>query len=134
KLSRPGLAIRVLAQPRNGGKARALNRGLAETTQELVVTVDGDSYLRPDALRKIVQRYLSDPPRTVAVAGAVLVSQSRASWPAAGPNASARTSCSRGRCWRPARASATARTPACSPGCRPGCASSHASASAGRAA
>lgn len=80
KLSRPGLAIRVLAQPRNGGKARALNRGLAETTQELVVTVDGDSYLRPDALRKIVQRYLSDPPGTVAVAGAVLVRNSRENW------------------------------------------------------
>jgi biofilm PGA synthesis N-glycosyltransferase PgaC len=80
RLSRPGLAIRVLAQPCNGGKARALNRGLAETTQELVITVDGDSCLRPDALRKIVQRYLSDPPGTVAVAGAVLVRNSRENW------------------------------------------------------
>lgn len=80
RLSRPGLSIRVLAQPRNGGKARALNRGLAETTQDLVITVDGDSYLRPDALRKIVQRYLSDPPGTVAVAGAVLVRNSRENW------------------------------------------------------
>ena len=80
ELSRPGLAIRVLAQPRNGGKSKALNRGLAETAQDLVVTVDGDSYLRTDALRKIVERFLSDPPGTVAVAGSVLVRNSRDNW------------------------------------------------------
>lgn len=79
-LSRPGLAIRVLAQPRNGGKSKALNRGLAETTQALVITVDGDSWLRTDALRKIVERFLSDPSGTVAVAGAVLVRNSRENW------------------------------------------------------
>lgn len=80
RLSREGLSIRVLAQPRNGGKSKALNRGLAETAQALVITVDGDSYLRSDALRKIVERFLSDPPGTVAVAGAVLVRNSRENW------------------------------------------------------
>lgn len=77
---RPGLSIRLLRQPHNQGKAAALNRGLAETHQQLVVTVDGDSWLRADALRKIVERYLSDPPNTVAVAGAVLVRNSRENW------------------------------------------------------
>jgi biofilm PGA synthesis N-glycosyltransferase PgaC len=80
RLSRPGMHIRVLAQPRNRGKSAALNRGFAETRQGLVLTVDGDSYLRTDALRKIVQRYLSDPAGTVAVAGAVLVRNSRDNW------------------------------------------------------
>ena len=80
RLSRPGMRIRVLAQPRNQGKSAALNRGFAETRQRLVLTVDGDSYLRTDALRKIVQRYLSDPAGTVAVAGAVLVRNSRDNW------------------------------------------------------
>lgn len=80
RLSRPGMRIRVLAQPRNRGKSAALNRGFAETRQALVLTVDGDSYLRTDALRKIVQRYLSDPAGTVAVAGAVLVRNSRDNW------------------------------------------------------
>ncbi|MDR6841600.1 glycosyltransferase family 2 protein [Pseudoxanthomonas sacheonensis] len=80
RLSRPGMRIRVLAQPRNQGKSAALNRGFAETRQGLVLTVDGDSYLRTDALRKIVQRYLSDPVGTVAVAGAVLVRNSRDNW------------------------------------------------------
>jgi biofilm PGA synthesis N-glycosyltransferase PgaC len=78
--ARPGLRIRVLNQPKNGGKSKALNRGLAETRQALVVTVDGDSYLRPDALRKLVERFLSDPTGTVAVAGAVLVRNSRENW------------------------------------------------------
>ncbi|GAB2505933.1 glycosyltransferase [Pseudoxanthomonas sangjuensis] len=80
ELSRPGLDIRVLMQPKNGGKSRALNRGLAETASDLVVTVDGDSCLRHDALRKLVARFLSDPPGTVAVAGAVLVRNSRENW------------------------------------------------------
>lgn len=80
RLSRPAMRIRVLAQPRNRGKSAALNRGFAETRQGLVLTVDGDSYLRTDALRKIVQRYLSDPAGTVAVAGAVLVRNSRDNW------------------------------------------------------
>ncbi|WDS37081.1 glycosyltransferase family 2 protein [Pseudoxanthomonas sp.] len=69
--ARPGLQIRVLEQVRNGGKSKALNRGLADTTQALVITVDGDCCLRADALRKLVGRFLSDPKGTVAVAGAV---------------------------------------------------------------
>lgn len=84
RLSNDRVSIRVLAQPVNGGKSKALNRGLAETTQALVVTVDGDSYLRTDALRKIVERFLSDPPGTVAVAGSVLVRNSRDNWLARG--------------------------------------------------
>ena len=55
QLARPGLRIRVLAQPKNGGKSKALNRGLAERRQALGVTVDGDSYLRADALRKLAK-------------------------------------------------------------------------------
>jgi poly-beta-1,6-N-acetyl-D-glucosamine synthase len=80
RLSNDRVSIRVLAQPANGGKSKALNRGFAETTQALVVTVDGDSYLRTDALRKIVERFLCDPPGTVAVAGSVLVRNSRVNW------------------------------------------------------
>lgn len=80
RLSRGNTRFRVLAMPRNGGKSRALNHGLADTRQGLVVTVDGDSFLRADAMRKLVERFLSDPPGTVAVAGAVLVRNSRRNW------------------------------------------------------
>lgn len=80
RLSRPGLRMEVLAMPRNGGKSRALNAGFARTTEALVVTVDADSYLREDAMRKLVERFLSDPPNTAAVAGCVLVRNSRENW------------------------------------------------------
>ena len=67
----------VLDLERNGGKARALNRGFALAQHDLVLTLDGDSYLYKDALRHLVGRYLSDPPNTAAVAGAMLVRNSR---------------------------------------------------------
>ena len=77
RLSRAGMRMAVLPMARNGGKSRALNAGLAATHEPLVVTVDGDSYLRTDALRLLVERFLSDPPGTIAVAGCVLVRNSR---------------------------------------------------------
>ncbi|MDZ4047242.1 MAG: glycosyltransferase [Pseudoxanthomonas sp.] len=80
RLSTTDSWIHVEAMARNGGKAGALNHGLAVTTAGLVITVDGDSYLRTDAIRKLVERFLSDPPDTVAVAGAVLVRNSRTNW------------------------------------------------------
>jgi len=61
----------------NGGKANALNVGLRQASYPLTITLDADSYLYRDALRRLVERYLSDPPNTAAVAGAVLVRNSR---------------------------------------------------------
>lgn len=72
--------VQVFPAERNEGKAAALNRGLKLASHELVLTIDGDSYVFRDALRRIVDRYLSDPEGTVAVAGAVLVRNSRDSW------------------------------------------------------
>ena len=62
---------------KNGGKADALNKAVTHIETDLTVTIDGDSYLYKDALKNIVIRILSDPPNTVAVAGAVLVRNSR---------------------------------------------------------
>lgn len=59
------------------GKAGALNLGLACATTPLVATVDADTLLVPSALRRIVTRLLVDPGGTVAVAGSVLVRNSR---------------------------------------------------------
>lgn len=72
--------LHLIRQPVNGGKAAALNRGLAEAQHDLVVTLDADSYLYRDALRKLVERYLGDPPNTRAVAGTMLVRNSRRNW------------------------------------------------------
>jgi poly-beta-1,6-N-acetyl-D-glucosamine synthase len=68
--------FRVIDYPTRG-KAAVLNSGLKEAAYDLIVTVDGDSRLNPDALTDIVERLLSDPPDTVAVAGAMLVRNSR---------------------------------------------------------
>ncbi|KDB08971.1 hypothetical protein LIG30_1954 [Burkholderia sp. lig30] len=69
--------LSVIHLPRNQGKAQALNEGLKHVRSAITVTVDGDSYLYRNALENLVRRYLSDPPDTRAVAGAVLVRNSR---------------------------------------------------------
>lgn len=69
--------LTVLDLVKNGGKAAALNQGLKVAAHPLTITLDGDSYLYGDALRNLVGRFLSDPPNTAAVAGSVLVRNSR---------------------------------------------------------
>jgi len=80
--------LRLLDMPRNGGKAKALNAGLKLALNELVVTVDADSYLQKLALVSIVERYRQDPPNTRAV--------TRARW---SRRARSRSTTAR-RCWR----------------------------------
>jgi biofilm PGA synthesis N-glycosyltransferase PgaC len=72
--------LKLLRQPVNAGKSAALNRGLEEARFDIVVTLDADSYLYRDALKNLVERYLNDPPNTRAVAGAMLVRNSRKNW------------------------------------------------------
>ncbi|HEX8263666.1 MAG TPA: glycosyltransferase, partial [Allosphingosinicella sp.] len=69
----PRIELRLIRFERNRGKAMALNAGLEQARSELVVTIDADTHLHPGSLAAIVDRLLSDPPDTVAVAGAVLV-------------------------------------------------------------
>jgi biofilm PGA synthesis N-glycosyltransferase PgaC len=73
------IKVRLLDFDQNRGKAAALNKGLEAAKYGLICTIDGDSRLRADSLTEIVERYLSDPPGTMAVAGTVLVRNSRAS-------------------------------------------------------
>jgi cellulose synthase/poly-beta-1,6-N-acetylglucosamine synthase-like glycosyltransferase/peptidoglycan/xylan/chitin deacetylase (PgdA/CDA1 family) len=51
--------VRLLRKP-NGGKASALNTGLAASSAPVVVMVDGDTVFEPEALRRLVQP-LGDP-------------------------------------------------------------------------
>jgi biofilm PGA synthesis N-glycosyltransferase PgaC len=64
----------------HGGKANALNEGLKHVTQDIVVCIDADTFLHPQALRRIVARFLTDPAETAAVAGCVLVKNSRSTF------------------------------------------------------
>jgi biofilm PGA synthesis N-glycosyltransferase PgaC len=69
--------LKVLDMQRNVGKANALNEGLKQVNTAITITVDGDSYLFKNALRNLILRYMNDPRETRAVAGAVLVRNSR---------------------------------------------------------
>jgi poly-beta-1,6-N-acetyl-D-glucosamine synthase len=68
--------ISVKSSP-HGGKANTLNRALAIADTPLVATLDADTLLMPQALKRVVSRLLISPPSTVAAAGAVFVRNSR---------------------------------------------------------
>jgi poly-beta-1,6-N-acetyl-D-glucosamine synthase len=68
--------VRLLAAE-HGGKANTLNAALASVNSPLVATIDADTLLMPYSLKHAVARLLASPPDTVAVAGAVLVRNSR---------------------------------------------------------
>ncbi|MFI4965523.1 MAG: glycosyltransferase [Caulobacterales bacterium] len=59
----------------NGGKARALNRGLAKAHGDVLVALDADTLFPPDTLAKLA-RWFADP-RVGAVAGNALVGNRR---------------------------------------------------------
>ncbi len=55
----------------NGGKARALNRGLAEAKGEIVVALDADTLFPPDTIGQLVRWFAN--PKVGAVAGNAVV-------------------------------------------------------------
>jgi cellulose synthase/poly-beta-1,6-N-acetylglucosamine synthase-like glycosyltransferase/spore germination protein YaaH/peptidoglycan/xylan/chitin deacetylase (PgdA/CDA1 family) len=59
----------------NGGKARALNRGLVEAKGDVIVALDADTLFPPDTIPKLA-RWFADP-RVGAVAGNALVGNRR---------------------------------------------------------
>ena len=67
-----------LVEVEHGGKAKALNAALETVRSPLVTTIDADTLLMPYSLTRLVARLTASPPDTVAVAGAVLVRNSRA--------------------------------------------------------
>jgi biofilm PGA synthesis N-glycosyltransferase PgaC len=69
-----------IIQNNHGGKANALNEGLKHVSHEIVVCIDADTFLHPQALRRIVARFITDPAETAAVAGCVLVKNSRSTF------------------------------------------------------
>ncbi|MEZ4449657.1 MAG: glycosyltransferase family 2 protein [Nannocystaceae bacterium] len=65
-------SVRAIRLPENRGKREALREGFSRARGEVVVTVDSDSRLDPDALPAIVAPLIADR-RVAAVAGKVLV-------------------------------------------------------------
>ena len=62
--------VKVLSKP-NGGKASALNFGIAQSAADFVVCIDADTKLLPDAVSKLMAHFNNDA--TGAVAGNVKV-------------------------------------------------------------
>lgn len=55
----------------NGGKAAALNYGIVRSTADVIVAIDGDTILLPDAIERLTRSFFD--PRVGAVAGSVVV-------------------------------------------------------------
>ena len=66
--------VKVFTKP-NGGKASALNFGIAQTSAEYVLCIDADTHLVPDALELLVRHFVDK--RVGAVAGNVKVGNER---------------------------------------------------------
>ena len=57
----------------NGGKADAQNAGINVCRAPIFCVIDGDSILEPDALMRVVQPFIDDPERTIAVGGTIRI-------------------------------------------------------------
>jgi biofilm PGA synthesis N-glycosyltransferase PgaC len=66
-----------LVEAEHGGKANTLNAALKTVRTPLMATIDADTLLMPYSLKRAVARLVVSPTDTVAVAGAVLVRNSR---------------------------------------------------------
>jgi len=67
-----GIDNLMLIEAEHGGKAHALNIGLAEVETPVFLTIDADTVLHPQAVKRLMARFLSDPPQAAAVAGSVI--------------------------------------------------------------
>jgi len=69
-------AVQIIHQE-NRGKAAALNSALSNAKTDIVVTIDADTEIEPDAIRKLLRHFSN--PRVAAVAGNVKVGN-RSRW------------------------------------------------------
>ena len=70
--------FKMISSDENVGKANILNMGLVEATGDIIVTVDADTILSPGALQSLVNTL--EHSDAVAVAGTVLVKNSKKNW------------------------------------------------------
>jgi cellulose synthase/poly-beta-1,6-N-acetylglucosamine synthase-like glycosyltransferase len=70
--------VRVIRNPYNMGKRRGINHAVRVATSELIVSVDSDTVVDLDAVRKLVARFAE--PEIAAVGGRVNVSNANQNW------------------------------------------------------
>jgi len=71
-ISRSDPRLRVMRKE-NGGRSDAINAGLNVARYELVATVDADTLLERDALKRAVEVFAADPDNVVAVGGTIRI-------------------------------------------------------------
>jgi poly-beta-1,6-N-acetyl-D-glucosamine synthase len=76
---RLGLSI-ITFEETMAGKHHALNKGLNHVATNLVITLDADTLILKSSVRYLVSRMQSAPPDVCAVAGSMLVRNSRTSF------------------------------------------------------
>jgi poly-beta-1,6-N-acetyl-D-glucosamine synthase len=74
-----GLPNMKVIRAEHGGKAKALNAGLEHVRTPVFLTIDADTVLHGQAVKRLMARFLSDPPTTAAVAGSVISGNPNAS-------------------------------------------------------
>ena len=72
--------IQLYSANKNMGKGMILNKILKQVKTKYCVTIDADTYLFKNALVNLVTNIIQGPPNTAAVAGSVLVRNSRDNW------------------------------------------------------
>lgn len=70
-IPRSGRSPLVVVRKENSGRSDAINVGINASVGDLVVFVDADSVLDPDALLTVTQPFTDDPTRTVATGGVI---------------------------------------------------------------
>jgi len=69
--------VRVLTKP-NGGKGSALNLGISKAKGEIVITMDADTFVNPDAVKEMMKHFYND--RVMAVTPAMMVYKPNKIW------------------------------------------------------
>ncbi len=70
--------VTVLRNRRNLGKRRSINRAVKQASSEIIVSVDSDVIVQPDAVRQLVRRFVR--PEIAAVGGRVNVVNRNDNW------------------------------------------------------
>jgi len=68
---RDGRTRLVLVRKENSGRSDTINVGINAATESLVVFIDADSILEPDALISVTKPFADDPTRVVATGGVI---------------------------------------------------------------
>jgi N-acetylglucosaminyltransferase len=71
--------VTVLRNPFNMGKRKGINHAVREATAEIIVSVDSDVIIHPQALRELIKRFITGP-EVAAVGGRVHVSNPNDNW------------------------------------------------------